>query len=304
MTTKTVNDIYLPPEKRTIDTQYRQNLQFILENGEDIADTPQDVPARTYLHPTSMRFPLKNGAPLITERAIPFWRSAVGEILGFINGVRENDVLKSEFGCPWWDAWVTEKKCGKINVPTGNMGPGAYGGAFHDFPSPSGKFNQVEHVVEQLRKYPHIRTHHITPWIPFWIGRGGFQKAVVSPCHGWQFYRVINGKLSLMMVQRSADFPVGVPANMIQYAALLLAVAHVTGYTPHEFIHCFFDAHIYTNQIESISEMNSRIAKKLPTLTLTDDGLGIENIFDFRPKHFTIADYDPHPGIKGIPVAV
>jgi thymidylate synthase len=224
---------------------------------------------------------------------------------GFLNGVTENAVLKSEFGCPWWDDWVTERKCLKIGVPTGNIGPASYGGAWHDFPMPNGgTFNQIEHVVEQLRWFPHIRTHHITPWVPFWIGRGGLQKATVSPCHGWMFFRVINGKLSLMMLQRSADFPVGVPADMVQYGALLLMMSHVTGYTPHEFVHAFFDAHIYMNQFDSVETMIHRSPKKLPTLILTDEGLGIENIFDFRPKHFNLFDYHPHPSIMKIPVSV
>jgi thymidylate synthase len=300
-----VNDIYLPPEKRTIDDQYTRSLKHILWNGEEVQETPQDVAAITYLHPPSMRFDLKNGAPLITARAIPFWKSAVGEICGFINGITEHEKLKDEFSCPWWEAWVIERKTAKIGIPLGNLGPGSYGGAFHDFPMPDGGgFNQVEHIVDQLKKYPHIRTHHISPWIPFMIGRGGRQKAVVSPCHGWQFYRVMNGKLHLMMMQRSADFPVGVPANMIQYTALLLMMSHVTGYTPGKFIHTFFDAHIYSNQVESVTEILRREARTLPTLKLTDEGLGLTSIFDFRPKHFVLSDYNPHPGIKNIPVAV
>ncbi len=300
-----VNDIYLPQKNRVVDTQYRQTLGFILEHGEDIENTPQDVPARTYIHPPSMHFPLKNGVPLITERAIPFWRSAIGEICGFLNGVTKHSVLRDEFGCPWWEEWVTERKCQKIGVPTGNLGPASYGAAWCNFPMPDGKtFNQIEHVIEQLKKYPHIRTHHVTPWIPFWIGRGGFQKAVVSPCHGWIFYRVINGKLSMMMLQRSADFPVGVPADMIGYGALLLMTSHVTELIPHEFIHAFFDTHIYTNQLNSIEEMFNREPRILPRLTLTDEGLGITNIRDFRPRHFLLSEYNPHPAIKGIPVAI
>lgn len=301
----TVNDFYLPFEERIADEQYRRNLQFIMEKGEDVENTPQDVSARTYIHPPSMRFKISNGAPLITERAIPFWRSAIGEMCGFLNGITEHSILKNEFGCPWWEEWVTESKCRKINVPTGNLGPASYAGAWHDFPMPNNEtFNQIDHIINQLKKYPHIRTHHISPWIPFWNGRGGFRKAVVTPCHGWIFYRIINNKLSMMMVQRSADFPVGVPADMIQYWALLLMTSHVTGYIPYEFIHVFFDAHIYTNQFDSIKEMLHRVPRKLPTLKLTNDGLCIKNIFDFRPKHFSISDYDPHPAVKGIPVAI
>jgi thymidylate synthase len=30
----------------------------------------------------------------------------------------------------------------------------------------------------------------------------------------------------------------------------------------------------------------------------------IKDLFDFRIEHFTLSDYDPHPAIKGIPVAI
>ena len=57
------------------------------------------------------------------------------------------------------------------------------------------------------------------------------------------------------MFQRSGDLPVGVPTNLIQYAALLLAVAHVTKLQPHEYIHTISDAHIYLDQLEAVEKM-------------------------------------------------
>lgn len=298
-------NIYLPHDQKAADVQYRTRLNEILTMGEIISQTPQDVPAITLIGMPPMVFKLKNGVPLITERAIPFWRSAIGEICAFINGVIEQNVLEKEFGCPWWKPWVTEQKTQKIGVEPNTLGSASYGGAFSNFPQPgSTGFNQVQHAVEQLRMYPHIRTVHITPWIPFWIGRGGFQKAVVSPCHGWMFFRVINDRLWLQMHQRSADFPVGVPANMIQYAALLIMFGHVTGYTPDTFVHSFFDAHIYENQTSHVQEMSRRTPKRFPSLMLNEEGLAIKNILDFRPKHFELEDYNPHPAIKDIPVAI
>ena len=300
-----VNDIYLPYGRRAADTQYRERMAIILAQGEKISSTPQGVPAITCIGLPSMIFKLENGVPLITERSIPFWRSAIGEICGFINGVTEEEVLGKEFGCPWWKPWVTEEKAREIGIEHGNLGPASYGGGFKHYPRPDGStFDQISHAVSQLKKYPYIRTVHITPWIPFWIGRGGFQKAAVSPCHGWMFFRVINNQLWMQMHQRSADFPVGVPANMIQYAALLLMFGHVTGYKPDTFVHSFFDAHIYEDQIPRVQEMMRRTPKRLPSLHLTKEGLAITDIFDFRPKHFELCDYNPHPAIKDIPVAI
>lgn len=302
-----VNDIYLPHDQKAADIQYRQRMSMILTHGEKISSTPQGVPAITYIGLPPMVFKLENGAPLPTERNISFWRSAIGEICGFINGVTSQEILSKEFGCSWWAPWVTEEKARKIGIEPGDLGPASYGAAFRHFPKgldSAFNFDQISHAINQLKNYPYVRTVHITPWIPYWIGRGGFQKAAVSPCHGWMFFRVINNRLWLQMHQRSADFPVGVPANMIQYAALLLMFGHVTGYTPDTFVHSFFDAHIYEDQIPRVQEMMLRTPRRLPSLFLTEEGLAITNIFDFRPRHFELLDYNPHPTIKDVPVAI
>ncbi|MFC7573264.1 thymidylate synthase [Klenkia terrae] len=115
--------------------------------------------------------------------------------------------------------------------------------------------------------------------------------------------RVLNGTLHLHMFQRSADVPVGVPANMIQYAALTLMLAQLTGTRPGTFHHTMSDAHIYVDQLDAVHEMLAREPRRLPTLTLTEEGRQVTDIHDFRATHFALADYEPHPSIRGIPVA-
>jgi thymidylate synthase len=66
-------------------------------------------------------------------------------------------------------------------------------------------------------------------------------------------------------------------------------------------VHSFSDAHIYIDQIDSVNTMLAREARRLPTLTLNTDK---KDIFDIRRQDFTLSDYDPHPGIKKIPVAI
>nr|AIA17099.1 Thymidylate synthase [uncultured bacterium] len=294
---------YLPFDQRTADTQYRDRLRLILNEGEMVKETQQGVGALTYMAPPPMRFRLENGVPLITERKAPFWRGAVGELLAFINGARRTEELEA-FGCKWWSSWLTEEKCRKRGLEPGDNGPGSYGAAFHDFPTAEGPaFNQFEEIVKQIKEEPQLRSHIITPWIPQYTIRvkSRQQKVVVTPCHGWIQLRIIKSKLTLHMIQMKADMPVGVPSNMIQYAALTLALAHVTGYAPYEFIHSFSDAHIYEDQIADVEEMLKREPRRLPTMTMNKVP---NNIFDVRPEDFDITDYDPHPPIKGIPVAV
>lgn len=131
----------------------------------------------------------------------------------------------------------------------------------------------------------------MTPWKPYYTARGRNRKVIVAPCHGWQHYRVINGRLHMEMHQRSADLPVGVPSNMIQYAALLLMVCKITGYQPGNYIHSFGDAHIYENQIPAVLELIKREPRPFPILQLHPD---VNELFDFNVTHFTIEEYDSH----------
>ncbi|HEC33002.1 MAG TPA: thymidylate synthase, partial [Candidatus Kaiserbacteria bacterium] len=169
--------MYKPFEERTPDTQYVDRLDYILKNGILVKDTPQDVGAFTcFAELSPMVFDVENGAPLITERKISFWRKPIGEILAFINGVRDLKTLEQEYGVSWWKSWATNRKCQKIGVENGDLGPGSYGAAFHDFPMPNGNtFNQFAHMVEQLKnpELHHRRTFVVNPWIPFYNGWGG-----------------------------------------------------------------------------------------------------------------------------------
>lgn len=294
---------YLPYNQRTPDTQYSDLLRFILNHGtRSKSQTGTDT--ISFMAPNPMHFDLQNGFPIITERSIKrFWKAPIGELLAFINGAHTQESL-SEFGCTWWEPWVSEKKCAKRGLPTGDLGPGSYGAAFHDFPTKDGgSFNQFDFLVRQIKEKPHLKTHIVTPFIPQYLYRveGHQQKVVVVPCHGLIHVRVIDGKLSLIMWQRSGDVPVGVPANMVQYAALTLLLAHVTGNQPHMYIHMLSDAHIYVDQVDKVQGIIERDPRPFPTVTFDTTKT---DLFSFRKDDFELTDYDPHPGMKDIPVAV
>jgi len=288
---------------RVPDMQYRDNLKYILDRGVRVK-SQQGVDALTVIAPPPMHFKLENGFPMITERSVKgFWKGSIGEICAFINGARTLEELES-FGCKFWTAWGTPEKAAKRGLAVGDLGPGSYGVAFHDFPTKEGdSYNQIKNIVEQMIEFPHLRTHFISPWIPQYIirGTGKQQKVVVVPCHGWMHFRIIDNKLTLHMFQRSADFPVGVPSNMIQYSALLMMLAHVTHTEPYEFVHSFSDAHIYVDQVPQVEELLIRERRAFPTVTMINKK---DDVFAYRKDDFELSDYDPHPPIKDIPVAV
>ena len=90
--------------------------------------------------------------------------------------------------------------------------------------------------------------------------------------------------------------PVGVPFNMIQYAAFGLMLSKLIGWKFVEYVHTFSDGHIYESQIKHVEELVKREARKLPTVHLDEKAtVGITDIRDFRPEHFIVEDYQPHP---------
>ena len=301
---------YLPYKERTPDYQYQNLLKKILKHGireektQLVDKEGKRVGAITLMGAPPMRFKLKNGFPMIIERDVSsFWKQPIGELFAFINGARTQEELE-KFGCRWWKSWVTEKKCSKRGLETGELGPGSYGAAFHDFPTANkGTFNQFEHLVEQIKEFPHLRTHIISPFIPQYLvrGKGKQQKVVVVPCHGFIHVRIINNKLTLLMFQRSGDVPIGVPSNMIQYAALTLALAQITGYEPYEYVHMISDAHIYLDQISYVREILAQVPRPLPTVEINHS---VNDIFSFRKNDFSLLDYYPYPPISNIPVAI
>lgn len=285
-------------------SQYQQLLQMVMEQGIR-SESQMEVDTITLLSPMTLRFDLSKEFPVITERKISekMWKGAIGELFGFINGARTQAELET-FGCTWWKSWVTEEKCKKRGLETGDLGPGSYGAAFHDFPTAEGEtFNQFEAIIQQIKERPFLKTHFISPWIPQYNVRikGRTQKVVVCPCHGWINIRILNNKLYLHMFQRSCDIPIGLPANLAQYGALTLALAEVTGYEVGEYIHSFSDAHIYVDQLDKVKELLNRETKPLPKMRLLNKR---KDLFAYRPDDFELYDYEPHPGIWDIPVAV
>lgn len=279
-------------------------LDRIYRQGERVDETNQGKSAITLMQQT-MRYDLCNGSPPIPDRDHGnFWTKGIGEICAFINGVTRADEL-AEFGADWWGEWTSPEKAAMFGLPEGDIGPASYGGAFRNFPTlDGGRFDQFQHLVEQINELPSQRVHLITPWMPAENarGKGKHQKNTIAPCHGWVHVRVINGRLHLHMYQRSGDTPVGVPSNMIQYTALLLMLEQLTEFEAGVYYHTISDAHMYSDQESNVLELLKREPLRLPTMYITEEGKKITKIHDFRRGHFGLRDYYPHPAMR-IPVS-
>lgn len=311
-------------DTREPDWQYHELLERVIKEGKT-AHSGMDEESKEVLGHI-MRFDLSNGFPMLTERDLMTSmkqdpethetdlshrelrfaaKQGIGEIIGFINGARTLEELE-QYGNKWWKFWATEEKCAKRGLDPGDLGPGSYGAAFHDFPMANGEtFNQFEAIVQQIQERPELRTHLVTPYIPYNLVRlsGQQQKVVVVPCHGDLRFDIDTEKreLSLIHKQRSADTPVGLPFNMMHYGALMTMMSQATGYQPKELVYLIDNAHVYKRHYELAEEVLERDPKPYPKFKIDPK---INNLFDFRVEHFSIEEYDAHPPLNmgGTPI--
>lgn len=155
--------------------------------------------------------------------------------------------------------------------------------------------DQLQNMIDTIKKNPEDRRLVVTAWNP-----GEIPGMALPPCHrDFQCY-VKDGKLSLMMNQRSNDSFLGVPFNIASYALLTHMIAHVCNLEVGEFIYVQGDLHLYKNQVEQAKEMLKREPRQMPKLIIKRK---VDNINDFTIDDFEVVGYDPHPAIK-VEVAV
>ena len=261
---------------------YLDLLRTVLENGTYRDDR---TGTGTYsIFGAQARFSLEPNFPLLTAKKL-HRRSIIHELLWFIQGSTNIGYL-NENKVSIWDEWADAE---------GNLGR-VYGAQWRDWKSPEGKsIDQLNEVIESLRKNPSSRRHIVCAW-----NLGEIQHMALPPCHAlFQFY-VADGKLSCQLYQRSADIFLGVPFNIASYALLTKMVAQVCGLQAHEFVHTFGDLHLYANHVEQAKEQLSREPRPAPHMQINPN---VKEIDGFTFEDFQLLDYDPHPAIKA-PIAV
>ena len=258
--------------------QYLDLLRHVMKEGVDKSDRTGTGTRSVFGY--QMHFDLQEGFPLLTTKKL-HTRSIFHELLWFIKGDTNIKYLK-ENGVSIWDDWADEN---------GDLGP-VYGSQWRAWKTTDGKqIDQLTEVIEQIKNNPDSRRLIVSAW-----NVGEVSKMKLPPCHAFFQFYVADGKLSCQLYQRSADIFLGVPFNIASYAALTMMVAHVCNLTPGTFVHTLGDAHIYNNHFEQVNLQLSRESRKLPQLILNPE---VKSIFDFKIEDLTIANYEPHPHIKG-----
>ena len=262
--------------------QYLDLLRHVLEHGKPKADRTGTGTFSVF--GAQARFDLRKNFPLLTTKKV-HTKSIIYELLWFLRGDTNVKYLNAH-GVTIWDEWADKD---------GNLGR-VYGAQWCDWRTMDGhSINQIDQVIEQIKKNPDSRRHIVSAWNPGELGT-----MALPPCHTlFQFY-VSEGELSCQLYQRSADIFLGVPFNIASYALLMLMVAQVCDLKPGDFVHTFGDLHLYTNHVEQAKLQLSREPRALPQMKLNP---AVKNLHDFKFEDFELIGYDPHPAIKA-PIAV
>ncbi|MFT6225177.1 MAG: thymidylate synthase [Paracoccaceae bacterium] len=275
--------------------QYHDALRQILAEGE--VSTDRTGTGTKAVFGMQMRYNLGDGFPLVTTKKLHL-RSIIHELLWFLSGDTNIGYLNRN-GVSIWNEWADEN--GDLGPVYGRQWRAFAGLEAADVPGIDAPLfrpvfhDQISNLIEMIKTSPDSRRLIVSAWNP-----ADLSKMALPPCHTMWQVRVLNGRMHLQLYQRSADMFLGVPFNIASYALLLQMLAHVTGYTPGDFVHSIGDAHIYLNHMEQVEKQLSRNPKALPAIEITRQ---VPSIFDFKYDDFKVVNYDPDPGIPA-PVAV
>lgn len=292
--------------------QYLDALQYVLDNGEECADRT-GVGTRSVFG-YQMRFDLTKGFPAVTTKKLA-WRAVVGELLWFLEGSTDERRLaeitfekdRSELigkSTIWTaNADAQGKALGYDNTDTKKeLGP-VYGYQWRNFgglswhADLSDGFDQIDWLIKEIKSNPDSRRLILSAWSADQINL-----MALPPCHTLAQFRVINGKLSCQLYQRSADMFLGVPFNIASYALLTHIIARICDLEVADFVWTGGDVHIYSNHMDQVRLQLERTPRNLPSLEMPK----LENILDLinsRTSDYVLHDYDPMENIKA-PMAV
>ena len=229
------------------------------------------------------RYNLAEEFPILTLRRT-YWKSAIDELL-WIWQLKSNNV--HDLRTRVWDAWADEN---------GSIGK-AYGyqlGVKHHYPQ--GDMDQVDKVLWDLKHDPASR-RIMTNIYTF----ADLSEMALYPCAYSMTFNVTGDRLNAILNQRSQDMLTANNWNVVQYAALTMMFAQVSGFKPGEFIHVIADAHIYDRHVPAVEEIIKNEPKPAPKFIIDPT---VDDFYKFTRDSFSMEGYE-YSDFKGtIPVAV
>lgn len=287
--------------KMSDESQYLGLLKKILDEGED-KDT-RNAKTRS-IFGEMLTFDLRKGFPLLTTKRV-FWRGVVEELLWFLKGQTDANLLKAKGVNIWNDNSTRAFLDGRgLTYPEGECGPiygfqwRAFNGAY---PSFDNGIDQLRWVIAELRENPQSRRAIISGWNPSQL-----DMMCLPPCHVlYNFNLSPTHGLACHMYQRSCDTCAGLPFNIASTALLTHIIASVLEVPVHKVVISIGDAHIYHEHLEGAQEQITRVPFEFPKLHINGapgkNGTVEENIAWIESLTYNdmlLTGYQYHPTIK------
>lgn len=281
-----------------MESQYINLIKHILKNG--ISKDDRTGIGTLSIFSYNMTFNLRESFPLLTTKKV-YWKGVVEELLWFISGSTDSNVLK-EKGVRIWEGNSSREfldSRGLSHYDQGDIGAG-YGFQWRHFgakytnmyDSYEGQgVDQLKDVIYKIKNTPDDRRIIMSAWNPT-----DLDKMALPPCHIFvQFWVDTNKKeLHSQMYQRSCDVGLGVPFNIASYALLTCIIAKLCDLTPGDFHYCMGDTHIYKNHIDAMKLQITRDPYDFPKINIKD----ITDIDNIKFDDIELIDYKYYENIK------
>jgi thymidylate synthase len=295
---------------------YDNALSRILHSGFDIDGDRTGVGTRCVFG-INTEYDISKRVPVLTKRKVA-WQSIVKEVLWYISGSHNINDLEA-MGAKIWTPWKNQEFTNKYGLPEGSGGY-IYGfnlihyganlglvdaskkyGTYEEHPDWHG-FNQLDYVIETLRKNPKDRQACFTFWRP-----DTNHMAILPACHAFYHFLVSpnsQGEMNVLnchVFQRSNDYPIGVGmGNLLTGTLFVYLIAQQLNMVPGKLYHSGSHCQIYYNALDSVREYVSRKTEpNSPILHVNKR----DSIYDYVPSDFELSDYNPLSAIK-FPIAV
>ena len=246
------------------DKEYLKLCKKILTDGIEVENRTgtNSIKIPSY----NFHFDLSEEFPMLTTKQV-FYKNAITEML-WIYQAQSNDVRwLQERNNHIWDEWEIDedglwKATQNILDENGNLVKKDVVKDFgkdwaHTIGTAYGwivkRYGLVDNLLFKIKNNPADRRMIMSLWQDEFL-----DTAVLPSCVWCSEWDVTDGKVNMMVHQRSCDVPLGLPFNVTQYAVLLSMIAQCTDLKPGTIDWSIKDAHIYVNQVEGIKEQIER----------------------------------------------
>lgn len=250
-------------------------------------------------------FDLAEGFPIPTTKKVDYTKPIL-ELLWFLRGPEDGKNMNvkwlNEQGVKFWDLWADKE---------GSIGP-CYGSTMRGiFKDESGNpIDQMSLLMEGLKSNPFSRRHVVSLWHPAYLpdekqvpkDNPALGKGSLAPCFWNYVFDVEPGEdkniLNVEISSRSSDYAIGLPFNIVQFAALTHMIAQQLDMEPGKLLINITNAHIYVNHLENLEEQLKREPFPLSELKLLNKP---KDIFSYDISDFQLNGYEYHEPVKYTP---